>query len=148
MRSFISLFIVLSFLTMPVFSQNLQGNIEQSLLNSKIKAPEFSEFAPPKYVNAIPNNEGLTAVEKAFSKIFIISFVGLPIGLLMKENVQLREKNNKWADRKANFEASLKYCQALDTEKELKSCYKNLRKIELYKNADKTKGDIKLQSSF
>ena len=66
----------------------------------------------------------------------------------MKENVQLREKNNKWADRKANFEASLKYCQALYTEKELRSCYKNLRKIELYKNADKTKGDIKLQSSF
>jgi hypothetical protein len=144
-------------LSLPVLAEDLQTSIETSEIpqnesiqekHSKIVVPQFSEFAPPKYINAKPNSEALTAVERVFSKLFIISILGIPIGLLMDEHVYLREKNNKWADRRFNFENSVKYCAALDTKKEIESCYKKLRKVELYKNADKKTGNLKLQSGF
>lgn len=149
MHKFISLLVAASFFASPVFSQQLQGNVEQTNHSiSKIAVPQFSEFAPLKYVNATPNSEILTAMEKAFGNVFYISIIGIPIGLPMIYHAKLREKNNIWADRKFNFENSLKYCQALETQDETESCYKTLRRVELYKNAGKTTGTLKLQSDF
>ncbi len=148
MKRIVYLLIVLNLLISPVVSKELHGTVGKVKNNTGLTVPEFSEFAPPQYIKATPNSETLTALERGFSKIFIVSIIGIPVGLLMKEHVNLREKNNKWAQRRFNFENSLKYCQSLESDKEIKSCYKTLRRTELYKNADKTKGTIKLESKF
>ncbi len=137
MCKLISLIIILSFYVSPAFSQNIQGNVQNYSAKSKIMEPEFSEFAPVGYLDRKHNSETITSVEKVFGKVFIFSLIGIPVGALMLENVKSREKNNLWADRKQNFESSLRYCQASETEKDLKSCYNKIRRVELYKNADK-----------
>lgn len=154
MRLLITLLLITGFITLPAYSKEYKVKIhdysaqEEKIINNDIKVPEFDEFAPVGYESRKPNSEFLTGIEKGFAKFFNSTKIGIPIGEPMLEHAKLREKNNLWANRKRNFEASLSYCKAMTTKKEVKSCYTKIRRVELYKNADKKTGQIRLESGY
>jgi len=146
MNKFLYIFLLIFLISSSANSKDIEGTVQDFGQKSEVAAPEFCEFAPVGYLNRKPNSEILTASEEGIANLINRTFIGIPIGNAFLKHAELRKKNNLWADRKQNFEASIKYCQASQTEKELKDCYKKIKRVELYKNADIKK--IQLKGNF
>lgn len=101
--------LVLSFMAIPVFSEELK------LINPQADLPpKWTDFCETGYENAVYKNK-----DDIFN---IFNYVKTE-----------RTKTNYWAERRVSFEKYLKSCNSLDDSSK-PACYAELRKSETEKN--------------
>ena len=94
---------------------------QSSATAESILEPQWSEFCPPLYENAVCKPA--------------------------KENSKRNMENNYWALRKVKFEKSIAECKAISkTSSELGACYS--RVVNLENNKNRQRGDAKYEKQM
>lgn len=99
-----------------------------SAASAEVMPPEWSEFAPVKYLNAQYQEYNFSSVKNVLLGFTVI---GAPIALKRKWRAEEIDVSNYWVQRKLAFDNEVATCKS-DSQNQ-SQCYMQVRNLELSK---------------